>query len=71
MNSVVQNDVEERLMNPDATVIFNKAELAKAIHEEADTGPGWNSLHNFHCQPHTGVVIQQVRLTPANRLRVS
>jgi hypothetical protein len=40
MNSVVQNDVEERLMNPDATVVFNKAELAKAIHKEADTGPG-------------------------------
>ena len=27
-------------MNPDATVIFNKAELAKAIHEEANAGPG-------------------------------
>jgi hypothetical protein len=39
-DSVVQNDVEQRLVNPDATVIFNKAELAKAIHEEADAGPG-------------------------------
>jgi hypothetical protein len=27
-------------MNPDATVVFDKAELAKAIHEEADAGPG-------------------------------
>ena len=27
-------------MNPDAAVVFNKAELAKAIHEEADAGPG-------------------------------
>jgi hypothetical protein len=34
-DSVVQNDVEQRPMNPDATVVFNKAELAKAVHEEA------------------------------------
>jgi hypothetical protein len=27
-------------MNPDATVVFNKAELAKAIHEEAHARPG-------------------------------
>ena len=27
-------------MNPDAAVIFNEAELAKAIHEEAHTRPG-------------------------------
>jgi hypothetical protein len=27
-------------MNPDAAVVFNQAELAKAIHEEADAGPG-------------------------------
>jgi len=39
-DSVMQNDVEQRLVNPDATVIFNKTELAKAIHEEADAGPG-------------------------------
>jgi hypothetical protein len=26
-------------MNPDATVVLNKAKLAKAIHEEADAGP--------------------------------
>jgi hypothetical protein len=26
-------------MNPDATVVFNKAELAKAIHEETNAGP--------------------------------
>ena len=35
-DSIVQNDVEQRLVNPDAAVVFNKAELAKAIHEEAD-----------------------------------
>ena len=33
---VVQNDVEQRPVNADATVVFNKAQLAKAIHEEAD-----------------------------------
>jgi hypothetical protein len=38
--SVVQNHIEERLMNPDATVVFNKAESAKTIHEEANAGPG-------------------------------
>ncbi len=38
--SVVQNHIEERLMNPDAAVVFNKAELAKTIHEEANAGPG-------------------------------
>jgi hypothetical protein len=35
-DSVVQDYIEQRLMNPDAAVILNKAELAKAIHEEAD-----------------------------------
>jgi hypothetical protein len=35
-DSIVKNHVEQRFMNPDATVVFNKAELAKAIHEEAD-----------------------------------
>ena len=35
-DSIVQNHVEQRFMNPDATVVFNKAELGKAIHEEAD-----------------------------------
>jgi hypothetical protein len=39
LDSIVQNDVEQRLMNPDATVVFNKAELAKAIHEETNAGP--------------------------------
>jgi hypothetical protein len=33
-DSVVQNHIEQRFMNPDATVVLNKAELAKAIHEE-------------------------------------
>jgi hypothetical protein len=35
-DSVVQNDVEQRPVNADAAVVFNKAELAKAIHEEAN-----------------------------------
>jgi hypothetical protein len=35
-DSVVQNHIEQRFMNPDAAVILNKTELAKAIHEEAD-----------------------------------
>jgi len=35
-NSVMQDHIEQRFMNPDATVVLNKAELAKAIHEEAD-----------------------------------
>src|ERR1022692_618539 len=37
---IVQNHIKQRLMDPDATVVFNKAELAKAIHEEADAGAG-------------------------------
>lgn len=33
----MQNHIEQRFMNPDATVVLNnKAEFAKAIHEEAD-----------------------------------
>ena len=36
----MQNHIEQRLVNPDAAVVLNKAELAKAIHEEADAGPG-------------------------------
>ena len=35
-HSIVQNHVEQRFMDRDATVIFNKAEFAEAIHEEAD-----------------------------------
>jgi hypothetical protein len=27
-------------MDPDAVIVFNKAELAKSIHEEAHAGPG-------------------------------
>src|ERR1700730_16828053 len=37
---VVQNHIEQRSMYPDATVVFNKPEFAKAIHEEANAGPG-------------------------------
>jgi hypothetical protein len=36
--SVVKNYIEQRFSNPDAAVVLNKAELAKAVHEEADTG---------------------------------
>jgi hypothetical protein len=39
-DSVVQNHIEQGFMNPDATVVFNKPELAKAIHEETNPGPG-------------------------------
>ncbi len=35
---VVQNDAEQSFMNSDATVIFDKVELAKSIHEEAYAG---------------------------------
>ena len=38
--SVVQNHVEQRFMNPDATVVFNKSKLTKAIHKETNAGPG-------------------------------
>src|ERR1035437_11124900 len=37
---IVENHISQRLMDSDATVVFNKAELAKAIHEEADAGAG-------------------------------
>jgi hypothetical protein len=37
---IVQDDVEQRLVNADATVVFDEAEFAKAIHEEADPGAG-------------------------------
>ena len=38
-DSVVQDHIEQRFMNPDATVVFDKAVVAKAVHEEADAGP--------------------------------
>ena len=38
--SVVQNYIEQRFANPDTAVVLNKAELAEAIHEEADAGSG-------------------------------
>jgi hypothetical protein len=37
--SVVENHIEQRFMNADATVVFDKAQLAKAIHKETDAGP--------------------------------
>src|ERR1039458_5594280 len=37
---IVQNHVEQRRVNPNASVVFDVAELSKAIHEEADAGPG-------------------------------
>jgi hypothetical protein len=37
---IVQNHIEQRLVDPDAAVVFDKAVLAKAIHEEADAGAG-------------------------------
>src|ERR1035437_3634132 len=37
---IVQNYIDQRLVNPDAAVVFDEAELAKAIHEEADAGAG-------------------------------
>jgi len=40
IDSIVQNHVEQRLMNLNAAVVCNKAELAKAVHEKADAGPG-------------------------------
>ena len=38
-DSVVQNHIEQRFMNPDATVVLNKAQLTKAIHKETNAGP--------------------------------
>jgi len=37
---IEQDYIEQRLMYLDAAVIANETELAKAVHEEADTGPG-------------------------------
>ena len=37
---VEQNHIEKRPMDADAAVVFDKAELAKAIHEETYAGPG-------------------------------
>src|SRR5450631_2847572 len=39
-DSLQQNYIEQRFMNPNAAVVFNKAELAKSIHEEADARTG-------------------------------
>src|SRR3984885_2210222 len=36
---IVQDYIEQRLMYLDTPVVFDEAELAKAIHEEADPGP--------------------------------
>jgi hypothetical protein len=46
-DSIVQHHIEQRFMNPDAAVVLNKAELTKAIHEEADARPGRS---NHLCQ---------------------
>src|ERR1700748_581121 len=37
---VIQDRVQERTMNLDLSVIGNEAELAKLVHEKADTGAG-------------------------------
>jgi hypothetical protein len=36
---IEQDHIEQRLVYLDAAVVIDKAELAKAIHEEADAGP--------------------------------
>jgi hypothetical protein len=48
--SVMQNYIEQRFMYPDAAAaVLDKAKLAEAIHEEADTGPGgaYHSRQSF------------------------
>jgi len=37
---IVQDHIQQRLVNVDATVVFDKPQLAKAIHEKADAGAG-------------------------------
>ena len=37
---IKQNSIQQRLVNLDAPVIFDKPELSKSIHEEADAGAG-------------------------------
>ena len=37
---IVQDDIDQRLVDADAAVVLDEAELAKAIHEEADAGAG-------------------------------
>ena len=37
--SIVQDHIQQGLMDQDATVVLDKTEFAKAIHEEADAGP--------------------------------
>src|ERR1035438_2198123 len=39
-HAIVQNYVEQRLMHLDAAIVFDKTELAKPVHEEADPGAG-------------------------------
>src|ERR1700723_1737463 len=36
---IMQNNIQERFVNPNSVAVFDKAELAKAVHEEADPGP--------------------------------
>ena len=35
----MQNHLQQGFMYPDAPVVFNEAKIAKAIHEETDSGP--------------------------------
>jgi hypothetical protein len=35
----MQNLVQQGFMYPDAPVVFNKAKIAKVIHEETESGP--------------------------------
>jgi len=34
---VVENHIQQRLMHPDAALVFDEAKLAKAVHKKADT----------------------------------
>jgi hypothetical protein len=38
--AIEEDCFEKRRANMDATVVFNKPEFAKAVHEEADAGAG-------------------------------
>ena len=38
MHSIKQNRIQQRLVNLDAPVVFDKTEFAKAVHKETDAG---------------------------------
>src|ERR1035441_664612 len=56
---IVQNRIEQQLVDSNASVVIDVAELSETIHEKADAGAG--------CADHLGKIVMRYRLDEIGR----